>query len=383
MLMLNIQMQAVELQTFDGGLGVTALDLLERRAMKHPSSKSEVEVLHDILFAFDLAAQHLTNEEGPAELLGEHSIVHLNDREKYIRDILLYINKMGEGLDLVSEDYLYFSEYCPTMLGSQNEKITQDFLTTKSMRTNVTLVYSWIFVYALLALVSILSSWIVYYTIANNKNLSQHPNMLIAYLSIASIMSCWALFIYIIGTPEFVCYFGIAELLRFWVNLALDYTPLYFIGWTFDILKSVKVLCFFNQLLFEVGQIGAIGLSACTCIDLLISFKNPFQQGKYRMKWYLLGSALIVLVIGPNSQSVTISPDMIFDTYMLPFLYKDPTYRSKFKQKDQLFDSFIARVNCTEVLKGLKDSQSFVQLLENTYWDSVKNSMGANETYDP
>lgn len=207
-------------------------------------------------------------------------------------------------------------------------------------------------VYALLALMSILSSWIVYYTIQNNSNLSQHPNMLIAYLSLGIIMSCWALLIYIIGTPEFVCYFGIAELLNFWVNLALKYSPLYFLDWSFDVLKSVKTLCFFNQLLFEVGQIGAIGLSAFTCIDLMISFKNPFQQGKYRMKWYLMGAVLIVLIIGPNSQSVTLTPDKVFDTYMLPFLYKDPSYQLKFKKEGKSVNTFITNVNCTELLNN-------------------------------
>lgn len=77
----------------------------------------------------------------------------------------------------------------------------------------------------MIAFVSIVSSMLVAYSIVKVKKLRQHPNLLIAYLSIANIISCWALLIFIIGTPDFVCYFGLAQSFHYSVNFAFKAFP--------------------------------------------------------------------------------------------------------------------------------------------------------------
>lgn len=156
--------------------------------------------------------------------------------------------------------------------------------------------------------------------------------MLIAYLSIANIMTCWSLLIYIIGTPDFVCYFGIAELFHTWANIALKYSPLVFFKTDLSLIDSIKTLCFTNRMIFDVFTIAAISLSGFKCLDLYLSFKNPFQQGKYRMKWYIAGTLVLMVLMGPNTHSMLISPNDLFDTYMLPFFYLDPAYQKRFKK---------------------------------------------------
>jgi hypothetical protein len=62
----------------------------------------------------------------------------------------------------------------------------------------------------MLGFFSMLCSFLVALTIYSNDNLKVHPNMLIAYMSIANLGSCWAAVIYTIGTPGIVCYLGMA-----------------------------------------------------------------------------------------------------------------------------------------------------------------------------
>ena len=55
---------------------------------------------------------------------------------------------------------------------------------------------------------SIVSSLFVALTIIFNKKLRAHPNMLIAYMSIANFGVILNILIWSIGTEDFVCYFG-------------------------------------------------------------------------------------------------------------------------------------------------------------------------------
>ena len=79
----------------------------------------------------------------------------------------------------------------------------------------------WILFYAIVGSLSMFSSLMVALTIYCNKKLKEHPNMLICYISIANFISGGALLVYIIRTPDMVCYFGLAGLHQWTVELLL------------------------------------------------------------------------------------------------------------------------------------------------------------------
>ena len=83
--------------------------------------------------------------------------------------------------------------------------------------------------------------------------------------------------------------------------------------------------------MFDLFMVVAVCLSGFTCIDLYLSFKNPFYPGYYRMKFYLAGTVLLAMVITPNIQSIMQDPNDLFDKYLLPFYYNAPAFQSKFK----------------------------------------------------
>lgn len=142
---------------------------------------------------------------------------------------------------------------------------------------------------------SMIASLAVALTIFTNKKLKEHPNMLIAFLSIANFLSCSNLMVYMIGTPDFVCYFSLASLYQWTYSL---------INPSFTLLDSIKVLSKANSVNFDVFQIIAVSLSGFSCIDMYLSFKNPFYPGSRRMKIYLIGTAIILALVGPNMKSM-------------------------------------------------------------------------------
>lgn len=130
--------------------------------------------------------------------------------------------------------------------------------------------------------------------------------------------------IYIWGTPDTVCYFGLADSLKWSYGL---------IDPNFKVIDSIKLLTHINMRIFNVFEIAAISLSSFTCLDLLLSVKNPFTPGYKRMKFYLIGTILIIIIGAPITSSVLKDPNEMFDTYLLPYYYLDEDYKSTFKTK--------------------------------------------------
>jgi hypothetical protein len=124
--------------------------------------------------------------------------------------VLEYINYIGTGLSS-QRDFLYFSMYCPALYDQIQDgaKILEQ---TQDMYKDINEINKWILFYVVIAGLSMVASLVVALTIFTNKKLKEHPNMLIAFLSIANFLSCTNLLVYIIGTPDFVCYFGLASL---------------------------------------------------------------------------------------------------------------------------------------------------------------------------
>lgn len=91
--------------------------------------------------------------------------------------------------------------------------------------------------------------------------------MLIAYICVANIGCCWCMMIYISNAPDFVCYFSIADSLK--LSISYIYPDL-------SLIDAIKLLTHNNLKLFNIFQFSAIALSSFTCLDLLLSVKNPF-----------------------------------------------------------------------------------------------------------
>ena len=113
------------------------------------------------------------------------------------------LKKINEGIQSYENglDYFYESIYCNYGNNSMEDSRNPDEL----FRSNIQM-----FGITMLGFISMLCSFLVALTIYSNENLRAHPNMLIAYLSIANIGSCFASVIYTIGTPNVVCYLQIA-----------------------------------------------------------------------------------------------------------------------------------------------------------------------------
>jgi hypothetical protein len=161
------------------------------------------------------------------------------------------------------------------------------------------------------------ASLIVALTIIFNKKLKGHPNMLIAYLAIANLGSCWSVLIWAVKTNDVTCYFGWAQTFH---------KAVWLLNRNFTVEDSIIVLNRANMIAYEMFQMIAVCMNAFMCIDLYFSYKNPFFPGKYRMKYYLGGTLFILLTIGLFTKSWLLSPDQEFYQFVLPFFYKSPYY---------------------------------------------------------
>lgn len=137
--------------------------------------------------------------------------------------------------------------------------------------------------------------------------------MLIAYICLANAGCCWCMMIYMSVTKDFVCYFALADTFKW--SLSFVY-PI-------SVIDSIKYLTNMNLYLFNIFQFTAITLSSFTCLDLLLSVKNPFYPAHRRMKWYIAGTVFIIITVVPMTQNVILNPNQMFDTYHLPYYYMD------------------------------------------------------------
>jgi len=61
-----------------------------------------------------------------------------------------------------------------------------------------------------IAVISLICSLLVALTILFGNNMKSHPNKLIAYLSIANVGVTYTIFLWTVGTEDYVCYFGLS-----------------------------------------------------------------------------------------------------------------------------------------------------------------------------
>ena len=77
----------------------------------------------------------------------------------------------------------------------------------------------------------------------------------------------------------------------------------------FTLMDSVKTLTEWNIQYFQLFQNVAVCMNAAMCIDLYLSFKNPFYPGGRRMRWYMAGTAVIVVIMLFMEASFLKKPD--------------------------------------------------------------------------
>ena len=52
-----------------------------------------------------------------------------------------------------------------------------------------------------------------------------------------------------------------------------------------------------NAWCFKFFTICSLGLNLCLCLDLLISYRYPFQLAKFRIKWYAITTVLVAIIL--------------------------------------------------------------------------------------
>ena len=78
-----------------------------------------------------------------------------------------------------------------------------------------------------------------------------------------------------------------------------------------------------NQQIFEICQICSLCLNACLCIDLYITFKDPFKPSGRRLKYYFICTAVVVFVVNYynfNRNTFLLSPEAFFEQYIQPII---------------------------------------------------------------
>ena len=76
-----------------------------------------------------------------------------------------------------------------------------------------------------------------------------------------------------------------------------------------------------NIINFEIFQLLAICMSASMCIDLYLSFLSPFYPAHRRMKYYLIGTVVVTILMGFYQYPWLPDPPSLYNEYFLDFLY--------------------------------------------------------------
>jgi hypothetical protein len=62
-------------------------------------------------------------------------------------------------------------------------------------------------------------------------------------------------------------------------------------------------------------------MNASLCIELYLSFKNPFYPGERRLKWYILFSIICLVAIGNHRKSWLVDRIDYFYDYKFPEIF--------------------------------------------------------------
>jgi hypothetical protein len=157
-----------------------------------------------------------------------------------------------------------------------------------------------------LMMLSLITSTVVIYTIFSHDDIKNaHPSKLLAAMSLCELVTCWQVFIWTMGAGHVACYWKVAQgygiTYTFLYNIVqMFYKPLEF-EWTqqedikdfhpvLDVSKA-------NQQFYEMFQIASYCLNGCLCVDLFLTFKNPFSPSGRRLKFYFIFTGIVVAFV--------------------------------------------------------------------------------------
>lgn len=176
-----------------------------------------------------------------------------------------------------------------------------------------------ILAFFLLAFFSMCTCILVAGTIYYNSELKNtHPSLLIAAMSICEFVSCWNVLIWQLNVVKVSCYFGTNKFLLYTVKAIM--TMLMMDPKTYTEQIAIKDLVKCNIFFFEISQQLSLCFNACICIDLYLTFRNPFKPSRIRLRNYIIISILVVSIINPISTGLLQSNNDFFQTYLQPIV---------------------------------------------------------------
>lgn len=151
---------------------------------------------------------------------------------------------------------------------------------------------------------------VFYYTFTDNQIKNAHPSQLLALMSLCEFGTCFHALIWQIGTVRLICYFKLAQYYKlFKASLYLFHNIVKALPMLFgrettllafnDIEETdiVSTLANSNVWCFKFFTLCSLSLNLCLCLDLLISYRYPFQLAKYRIKYYAMITVLFAITL--------------------------------------------------------------------------------------
>ena len=71
-----------------------------------------------------------------------------------------------------------------------------------------------------------------------------------------------------------------------------------------------------------MAQIASLCLNSFLCIDLMITYRKPFEPSNKRMKYYIIITIVVVVYVTISTFSTStflMSPNTFFDKFVVPF----------------------------------------------------------------
>ena len=145
-------------------------------------------------------------------------------------------------------------------------------------------------VYVLFGSISMIAAVFVFTTIFSVRKLRAHPSIMIGYISLFEAISWFHSVVWAVSTMEYIDYFGLEYLFNYTVvgDISLE--------------NSWYTLWGFNQILgFEFFQTMSLGMNIGLWIDLILTLREPFYPAKRRLKYYLLSSFILAIIVSSAS----------------------------------------------------------------------------------
>ena len=104
--------------------------------------------------------------------------------------------------------------------------------------------------------------------------------------------------------------------------------------------NAIKDLIKIPLVLYDICQMTSLFLNLFFCIDLYLTFRNPFYPNGRRLNWYFTGTAFFVVIFCCITTSVLMDPSSYFKEYLEPVIDDNSKIADKISSRN-----FKAEVN--------------------------------------